>query len=325
MSDAAVPGPDPRRARDQDPARDPARAPALAPAQDRAARGRRAVPRGLIFVLPAVLLMLATYIVPVIVLAGFSVTDYRLGALDWGFVGLANFRAAFADPVFLRALANTALYAVLVIPVGVVLALGIALLVHGRRRSRALWETAYFLPVTATLVAMATVWQFLLHPTLGPVNAAITWAGFDPVSFLGTPALLIPTLALIGIWQVLGFNMVLFLAGLTAIPSDLIDAARMDGARRPWDRFVTVTWPLLGPTTMFVLVTTSISAFKVFETVAVLTKGRSGSETLLYALYLEGFEYANTGYAAALTLIFLAIVLVLSIGQTLRMDRKVHY
>ena len=159
----------------------------------------------------------------------------------------------------------------------------------------------------------------------GPVNAAITWAGFDPVSFLGNPALLIPTLALIGIWQVLGFNMVLFLAGLTAIPNDLIDAARMDGARSPIDRFLTVTWPMLGPTTMFVIVTTSISAFKVFETVAVLTKGRSGSETLLYALYLEGFEYSNTGYAAALTLIFLAIVLVLSIGQTMRMDRKVHY
>jgi multiple sugar transport system permease protein len=118
---------------------------------------------------------------------------------------------------------------------------------------------------------------------------------------------------------------VLFLAGLTAIPQDLNEAARMDGAKHPIDRFLTVTWPMLGPTTMFVVVTTSISALKVFETVAVLTKGRSGSETLLYTLYLEGFEYTNTGYAAALTLIFLAIVLILSIWQTLRMERKVHY
>jgi multiple sugar transport system permease protein len=132
-------------------------------------------------------------------------------------------------------------------------------------------------------------------------------------------------MAIIGIWQVLGFNMVLFLAGLTAIPKDLHEAIRLDGAKNPIDRFFKVTWPMLGPTTMFVVVTTSISAFKVFETVAVLTKGRSGSEVLLFALYLEGFEYSNTGYAAALTLIFLAIVLVLSIGQTLHMDRKVHY
>ncbi len=240
-------------------------------------------------------------------------------------MGLGNFVKAFQDPVFLRALTNTAIYAAIVIPFGVFLALGVALLVYNRKRSRAFWEVAYFLPVTATLVAMATVWQFLLHPSLGPVNAAIKWMGFEPVAFLSNPVLLIPTMALMGVWQILGFNMVLFLAGLTAISKDLHEAARLDGAKNPVDRFLTVTWPMLGPTTMFVVVTTSISAFKVFETVAVLTKGRFGSETLLFDLYLEGFEYSNTGYAAALTVIFLAIVLVLSIGQTLHMDRKVHY
>ncbi len=286
---------------------------------------RRMIWRGLMFAAPASLLLLAIYVVPMLVLAGFSVTDYQLGALSTRFVGLGKFVKAFQDPVFLRALTNTAIYAVIVIPFGVFLALGVALLVYNRKRSRAFWEVAYFLPVTATLVAMATVWQFLLHPSLGPVNAAIKWLGFEPVAFLSNPVLLIPTMALIGIWQVLGFNMVLFLAGLTAISKDLHEAARLDGAKNPIDRFLTVTWPMLGPTTMFVVVTTSISAFKVFETVAVLTKGRFGSETLLFDLYLEGFEYSNTGYAAALTIIFLAIVLVLSIGQTLHMDRKVHY
>jgi len=281
--------------------------------------------RGLMFAAPASLLLLAIYIVPMLVLAGFSVTDYQLGSLSTRFVGLGNFVKAFQDPVFLRALANTAIYALIVIPFGVFLALGVALLVYNRKRSRAFWEVAYFLPVTATLVAMATVWQFLLHPSLGPVNAAIKWLGLEPVAFLSNPVLLIPTMALMGVWQILGFNMVLFLAGLTAISKDLHEAARLDGAKNPVDRFLTVTWPMLGPTTMFVVVTTSISAFKVFETVAVLTKGRFGSETLLFDLYLEGFEYSNTGYAAALTIIFLAIVLVLSIGQTLHMDRKVHY
>ncbi|HAU75041.1 MAG TPA: ABC transporter permease [Agrobacterium sp.] len=286
---------------------------------------RRMIRRGLIFAAPASLLLLAIYIVPMLVLAGFSVTDYQLGALSTRFVGLGNFVKAFQDPVFLRALTNTAIYAAIVIPFGVFLALGVALLVYNRKRSRAFWEGAYFLPVTATLGAMSTVWQFLLHPSLGPVNAAIKWMGFEPVAFLSNPVLLIPTMALMGVWQILGFNMVLFLAGLTAISKDLHEAARLDGAKNPVDRFLTVTWPMLGPTTMFVVVTTSISAFKVFETVAVLTKGRFGSETLLFDLYLEGFEYSNTGYAAALTVIFLAIVLVLSIGQTLHMDRKVHY
>jgi multiple sugar transport system permease protein len=296
-----------------------------------AKRGERATPASrrtriaLWFVAPAVGLLVATYLVPLAVLAGFSLTDYRLGALSTRFVGFANFLHAFQDPVFLRATVNTLLYAAIVIPFGVVLALGAALLVHGRGRDRAFWEVAYFLPVTATLVAMATVWQFLLHPSLGPVNAAIRALGFEPMSFLATPALLIPTMAVIGIWQVLGFNMVLFLAGLTAVPRDLYEAARLDGAKSPIDRFLTVTWPMLGPTTMFVVVTTSISAFKVFETVAVLTHGRGGSETLLFELYLEGFEYSNTGYAAALTILFLVLVLVLSIGQTLHLDRKVHF
>ncbi|MGQ4274812.1 carbohydrate ABC transporter permease [Terrihabitans sp. B22-R8] len=280
---------------------------------------------GFAFAAPAALLLLATYIVPMVVLAAFSITDYQLGALSFGFVGLKNFSDAFADPVFMRALRNTLLYAAIVIPFGVALGLGTALLVHGTRRSRAFWEMAYFLPVTATLVAMATVFQFLLHPSIGPVNAAFRALGLEPLYFLSDPVLLIPTLALMGVWQVLGFNMVLFLAGLTNIPRDLYEAARLDGAKSPIDRFLTVTWPMLGPTTMFVVVTTSISALKVFETVAVITKGRTGSETMLFALYLEGFEYSNTGYAAALTLIFLALVLVLSIGQTLHLDRKVHY
>jgi len=281
--------------------------------------------RGLAFVAPAVLLLLAIYILPMIALAAFSVTDYKLGAVSTRFVGFENFKRAFGDPVFLRSLVNTVLYAVIVIPFGVFLGLGVALLAHGRKRTRWIWETAYFLPVTATLVAMATVWQFLLHPSLGPINMAIRALGLDPVAFLSTPSLLIPTMALIGIWQVLGFNMVLFLAGLSGIPKDLYEAARLDGAKHPIDRFLTVTWPMLGPTTLFVVVTTSITAFKVFETVAVLTRGRMGSETLLYALYLEGFEYAETGYAAALTILFLAIILILSIGQTLHLDKKAHY
>ena len=294
----------------------------------RSSTERRMMWRAFLFVAPACLLLAAIYAIPILVLAVFSVTDYQLGALSIRFIGLDNFVHAFNDPVFLRSLKNTVIYAVIVIPLGVFLALGVALLVYNRKRSRAFWEAAYFLPVTATLVAMATVWRWPPdRDAIGSRTEGMRAAssGFEPVSFLSNPVLLIPTMAMIGVWQVLGFNMVLFLAGLTAIPKDLYEAARLDGAKSPIDRFLTVTWPMLGPTTLFVVVTTSISAFKVFETVAVLTKGRFGSETLLFDLYLEGFEYSNTGYAAALTLIFLVIILILSIGQTVHLDRKVHY
>ena len=141
------------------------------------------------------------------------------------------------------------------------------------------------------------------------------------------PAYVLPTLAAIGIWQLVGFNMVLFLAGLSAIPRDLYEAAEIDGCRSGIDRFLTITWPLLGPTTMFVIVTTSITAFKVFDPVAVMTRGgpMGASEVLLYAIYLEGYQYFHMGYAAALTLIFLAFVLLFSILQTFLLERRVHY
>jgi multiple sugar transport system permease protein len=265
------------------------------------------------------------YLMPIACLMVLSASNYELGAIDVQWVGWENFSKALNDPVFLRSLRNTLLYIAIVIPSSVLLGLAAALLVHGRKRSRGFYEVAYFLPVTATLIAMATVWQFLLHPKLGPVNHLLQLLGFSAQAFISDPAWVMPTLALIGVWQLLGFNMVLFLAGLSAIPADLYDAAAVDGADSFWDRFLCVTWPQLGPTTLFVTVTTCITAFKVFDTVATLTQGRSESEVLLYAIYLEGFHYFKMGYASALTLVFLLFILVLSALQMRHFDRKVHY
>lgn len=277
------------------------------------------------FAAPAAALLVLLYVVPIGCLLVLSLTDYELGAVDLRWLGLANFERALADPVFVRAFKNTLLYVAIVIPGGVIGGLALALLVHSRRRTRSLYEVIYFLPVTSTLIAMATVWQFLLHPKLGPVNAALKSIGLGEIPFLSDPSLVTPTLAFIGLWQLLGFNMILFLAGLSSIPQDLYDAAAVDGAQHPLDRFVRVIWPMLGPTTLFVTVTTGITAFKVFDTVAVLTQGKGGTEVLLYALYLEGFQYFKMGYAAALTLVFLAFLLVFSAVQALQLDRRVHY
>lgn len=280
---------------------------------------------GGLFALPAMLLIAALILAPLLCLIVLSLTDYEIGAISIRWLGLGNFEKALADPVFRRAILNTLAYVTIVLPGGVFLGLFIAILVHGRRRSRGFYEVAYFLPVTATLIAMAAVWQFLLHPKLGPVNGVLKLLGFGERAFISEPGLLIPTLAVIGLWNLIGFNMVLFLAGLTAIPRDLYDAAEVDGAGGPINRFLTVTWPQLAPTTMFVAITTSITAFKVFDTVAVLTRGRDGSEVLLYAIYLEGFQYFKMGYSAALTVIFLGFMLVFSIFQAVHLDRRVHY
>lgn len=283
--------------------------------------------QGMGFAFPALVLMLVVTVAPLVALAILSFTDYELGATDLAGVGLANYAKALGDPVFRRALRNTFLYLAIVLPGAVGLGLFVALLIQGRTRTRWIYQIVYFLPVTSTLIAMATVWQVLLHPRLGPINAALRALGIGEIAFLSEPAFVLPTLAVIGIWQLLGFNMVLFMAGLSAIPRDLYDAAEIDGCRSAVDRFLTITWPLLGPTTMFVVVTTSITAFKLFDTVAVMTRGgpAGASEVLLYTIYLEGFQYFHTGYAAALTVIFLAFVLVFSGIQTVWLDRRVHY
>ncbi len=288
-------------------------------------RERREATIGALFAAPAFLLLVATVLVPVGLLVGLSFTDYELGDVAIRWIGLGNFERAVADPVFRRSIANTLLYVGIVLPGGVVLGLLVAILVHGRKRSRGVYEVVYFLPVTATLIAMAAVWQFILHPRLGPVNAVLKSFGFAEQGFLSSPSLLIPTLAFIGLWNIVGFNMVLFLAGLSSIPRDLYDAAEVDGATGAIDRFLTVTWPMLAPTTLFVAVTTSITAFKVFDTVALLTAGKDGSEVLLYAIYLEGFQYFKTGYAAALTVVFLLFMLVFSVYQATQLDRRIHY
>ncbi|UWU90750.1 carbohydrate ABC transporter permease [Bradyrhizobium sp. CB1015] len=282
---------------------------------------------GLGFAAPAFILLVLTNLAPLGALAFLSFTNYELGALGFSFVGLKNFGTALQDPVIRRSITNTLLYVAIVVPGGVLISLLVAILIHERKRSRSVYEVIYFLPVTSTLIAMATMWQFVLHPTLGLINQALKGLGFVETAFLSEPRLVIPTLAAIGIWQLVGFNMVLFLAGLSAIPRDLYEAVDIDGASHPIDRFVKVTWPMLGPTTMFVTVTTFVSAFKIFDTVAVMTRGGPGgaSEVLLYAIYLEGFQYFHMSYAATLTLIFLAFTLVFSVLQTFVIDRRVHY
>ncbi|MDW8445526.1 MAG: sugar ABC transporter permease [Acetobacteraceae bacterium] len=291
------------------------------------AEERRRALTGAAFAAPATLLLLLIHVVPIVVLFSLSATDYELGAIVTRAVGLANYERAFADPAFRRSLANTLLYVSIVLPASVLGGLLVALLVHARRRTRSLYEVIYFLPVTSTLIAMATVWQFVLHPTLGPIAAVLRAFDRATPSFLTEPDLVLPTLAFIGIWQLVGFNMVLFLAGLSAIPRDLYEAAALDGAEGAIDRFLRVTWPMLGPTTMFVTVTSAITAFKVFDTVAVLTQGgpMGASSVVLYAIYLEAFQYFHLGYAAALTVVFLAFVIVFALAQAFAFDRRVHY
>lgn len=279
------------------------------------------------FILPSSSLILALLILPILIVIALSFTDYGLGDIDFSFVGMDNYWDMFRSSDYWLTLLQTLKYALMVVPGSVLLGLSLALLVQSVQHGRKIYQVLFFLPVTATLVAMATVWKYLLHGTIGPVNFLLQSFGFSSVEFFGDPDLVLFSLSLIGIWQLAGFNMVLFIAGLMAIPQDLYDAARIDGADRPLDRFFNVTLPLLSPTMLFVIVTSTITALKVFDTVAVLTQGgpQGGSQVILYGIYLEGFQYLRTGSAAAMTVIFLLLILTMSWVQTKVIDKKVHY
>ncbi|MEX2746270.1 carbohydrate ABC transporter permease [Rhizobium mongolense] len=279
-----------------------------------------------LFALPAATLLAIVVFAPIAIVIGLSFSDYSLGAREWSLIGIRNYAALVHDRGFLNALSNTALYVSVVVSMSVLFGLLLAILVHGTGRLRRLYEVIFFLPVASTLVALGLVWKFMLHSRIGPVNELISFLGFQRIDFFNNPSIAIFALAAIGIWHLVGFNMILFLAGLTAIPRDLYHAAAVDGADGFWDRLVRVTWPMLGPTTIFVTITSTITAFQVFDTVAVITHGGPAGSTdvILYQLYQASFQYFETGYASALTVVFLIIMMAISAVQIFA-ARGVHY
>ena len=276
---------------------------------------------------PALLLMLALLVLPTLAVLALSFTDAELGVAEVHFRGLAAYADLLQDRTFLGAVQNTALYVLLVVPASVVLGLGLAMLIEADDLLKPFFRSIYFLPVVSLLVAMASVWQYLMHPSIGPINMLLNSFGLPSVNWLGSSDNVMGALAIIGIWQTVGFNMVLFLAGLTGINRDLYAAAEMDGARSAWSRFCVVTWPMLGPTTLFVLTISVINAVKVFETVATLTQGGPGkaSDVLLWVIYEEGFVHLQIGPASAMAMVFIAVLLVLVLIQTRVLEKRVHY
>ena len=282
---------------------------------------------GWLLTLPAAIAFLALLLLPTLAAVALAFSDYELGAWPPNWIGLENFTEMWGDRGFRTSFRNTVVYVCIVAPVSVLGGLGLALLIESAARGRTFFRAVFFLPVVSLTVAMASAWQYLLHPTIGPVNALLGSLGIAGPAWLSSSDTVLLSLAFIGVWEAVGFNMVLFMAGLTAIPRELREAAAVDGAQTAWDRFRLVTWPLLGPTTLFVVTISLIRSVRVFDTVAVLTRGgpNKASEVLLYTMYTEGFTYLRLGYSAAITLVFLVIVLGLMLLQTRVLDRRVHY
>lgn len=305
---------------------------------------------------PAVFLMVIILIVPILLALYLSFTNYSLGAIDFEWIGIQNYERIFTRSSFSKMFTSTFIYVGVVVPGSIILGLLAALGINSLTTGKGFYQTIYFLPVMATLVAMAIVWELALHPSIGIINRsfeatcsvpiisgflAMEWVPFVDSSstffghgcaagfpnWLGDRKTALPVLCFIGMWQAVGFNMVLYMAGLTSVPRELYQAAEMDGVISPWSRFWLVTWPMLGPTNVFVITITAIRSFQSFDTIEALTRGGPSKSTyvMMYALYEKGIKQNLIGMAAAITIIFLIFVFLLTMAQRYFVERKVHY
>lgn len=254
-------------------------------------------------------------LLPIVIAAVLSLTDYAIiGDVTW--VGLDNYTRIFQDAFFWIALRNTAWYTVLYVPLGLVIALGTAVLLNRSRRAVRLFRTLFYIPVVSSTVATATIWYWLLNPQKGLLNVVLGWFGIDGPAWLYDSQWAMIAIVIMSVWAGFGANMIIFLGGLQGVPGDLYEAARLDGANA-WQQFRYVTLPSLTRTTFLVSTLLIIGAFQVFDQAYVLTKGGPGNSTvtMVYYIYNKGFGSLEMGYASALSFVLFMIILVFSLAN----------
>lgn len=278
------------------------------------------------FLSPALLLLVAFTHYPAIQTVIDSLWSTPRGQREAVFVGLENYRRMLEDTIFLRAMTNNALYAAITIPLSVGLSLVMALFVQGRIAGRGFLRMAFFTPTVLPLIAVANIWLFFYLPGFGLFEQLRGLFGLAPRNWIGSPDTALYAVTAVTIWAQAGFFMIFYLAALQAIPTTLRDAAAIEGCSR-LSFFRRVTWPLIMPTTLFVSVNATINAFRTVDHIFVMTQGgpNNASMLLLYYIYEQGFRFWDTAYASALTVVMVAILMVVGVGQFFLLDRKVHY
>jgi len=297
------------------------------PVPKRFSLGRRETVAGYLFLLPNMIGFLIFTAFAVVASAAISLTSWDLLS-DPEFVGLQNYIELLTDdPLFRTVLWNTFYFTVVSVPASTILALGLALMFNTGLRAIPLFRAMYFLPVITATVVVALIWRWFFNPDFGILNYVLYELGVDsPPNWLATRTWAMPSVIILSVWKQVGYNMVIFLAGLQAIPSSLYEAASIDGAGR-WQRFRNITLPLLTPTTFFVLVISIIGSLQVFDAVLVLTDGgpANATRTIVFHIWEEAFVFLEMGYAAAVAWILFIMVFLVTLLQWKLQARWVHY
>lgn len=266
-----------------------------------------------LFIAPAIVVLALMVAIPFLTTIGFSFTDVTF-LQPTRFVGLENYQSLIQDPIFRQAVLNTLIYTVGVTVPTVLVGLLAALLLNMRFRGRNLFRGVLYLPVLMSIAAAALVWVYLFNPDAGPLNGLLSSLGLPQPRWLQNPSTAMPSLIVMAIWRDFGTSMLLFLAGLQAVPEELKEAARIDGAG-PFRTFRSVTWPLLRPITSYVVILTVVGSFQVFGAIYIMTQGGpvGTTSTVVYEIYRSAFAYAQFGYSSAASVILFLVIVVFAI------------
>ncbi|HLX80967.1 MAG TPA: sugar ABC transporter permease [Burkholderiales bacterium] len=282
---------------------------------------------GWLLLLPAAVLLALFTHYPVLATLWHSFQSTPRGGRPADWVGLENYRALIEDPVFWQVLGNNLWFAAGTIPASIALAILMAIWVNGKIAGRGFLRLAYFVPTVLPMIAVANIWLFFYTPTYGLLEQlTVGLLGLPSHNWLGTKSTVLYCLMVVTIWKEAGFFMIFYLAALQAIPPSLGEAAAIEGAGR-WYYFRRVTFPLLMPTTLFVLVNAVINSFRLVDHIVVMTRGGpdNASSLLLYYIYDVGFKFWDSAYASALTMVLLAILAASAILQFAFLERRIHY
>jgi len=275
---------------------------------------------------PALAVFSLFYLYPIGYMIHLSFHEWNFISPEKTYVGLGNYREMLADDVFLQVLRNSALYTVMTVLLATGTALPLALWLNRKSGFHAFVQGAIFSPHIISLVSVSLLWSWLMDPEYGLLNGLLHWFGIGPLKWLNDPGTALLSLVIVAVWKNLGYNTIVFIAGLQSIPPELLEAAALDRSK-PWTTFRRIILPMLSPTLFFLVIINLIGSFQVFETIAIMTQGGPvhSTNTLVYYIYEYGFRYFKIGHASAAGVILLVIVGTLTLGYFRLLSRRVHY
>lgn len=282
--------------------------------------------RPYLYVSPATLIFILFFIYPILFLIYISFTSWNLISPEKEFVGVANYIELFRSADFRQVIGNTVVYTVLTVSLSLVLALFLALWLNRKGVLHGIIQGAIFSPYIISLVSVSLLWLWMMDPQFGLLNWVLSWFGLPPSPWLTDPNTAVYGLVLVSVWKVIGYNTLVFIAGLQSIPKEIYEAADLDGASF-WQKLTRLTLPMLSPTLFFLLVINTINSFQVFDTVQIMTQGGPVNSTnmLVYFIYENAFNFFKIGYASAAGVILLFMIGLLTIFHFMFLAKRVHY